>query len=803
MTPAPTVRLPSPTPESASTPPWVSPEPTTPLTPTDEDGDGVDRESDCDDTNPTVYPGALELEDGVDNDCDGEIDEAVSPVDADQDGYPASPAGDDCNDADPTVYPGAEETCNGIDDDCDGQVDEDTGDTWYQDLDGDGYGNPDTAVRSCTPPEGHVSADAGVDCRDTNDHVHPGAEETCNGIDDDCDGQVDEGATITYYADADGDGYGDLSTPAEACKPPEGYVSNALDCNDADPAVSPGALEQCNGKDDNCNGAVDEGILSVFYADADGDGYGDASSTLEDCAPPEGYVANDADCRDDDPTIYPGAEEVCNGKDEDCDSVADEGVTPTWYRDADGDGHGTSEAATDACEAPAGYVAVADDCDDTRADVGPDMTEVCDPADLDENCNGLADDADPSVDTYTQSVFYQDADGDGYGDPTTFGKWCEQPQGHVDDHTDCDDSDPKVHPGATETCNNIDDDCDGTTDEGVRDTWYLDGDSDGYGDADNTVLACSPPSGYSSNSTDCDDTDPNVHPDAAETCNNIDDDCDGQIDEDGTDLFFQDLDGDGYGNPEVVTIACSAPPGYVSDDSDCDDTLDTVNPAGQETCNGIDDDCDGRIDEDVSDAWYRDNDGDGYGDPDLWTFACYSLPGYADNALDCDDSNSDIHPGATEICNELDDDCNGLVDDGASAAYTWSDTLYDFQTASSEFGNTGAGMFAARQTAPSSDACLALEVRDFCRVVAKGFDQDAGICIVWALRAGGAEPDWGSGWDSVDMRTNCGAPGRPVGCLKDGTSGYGYVSQACADDYIYDGTSCPTSGNVVWKRVLK
>ncbi len=768
----------------------------------DADGDGVPADTDCDDDDPTVYPGAIEIADGKDNDCDDEVDEN-SGVDADEDGYAAPPVGGDCDDTDPTVYPGATEACNEIDDDCNDEVDDGAGPYWYADLDGDGYGNPDSGIRSCDAIAGYVSADAGFDCRDTNDNVYPGASEVCNGTDDDCDGNVDEGATGTYYLDGDGDGFGTTSTSIEACQPPEGYVSNTLDCDDSSATVFPGAPETCNTVDDNCNGTADEGVLLVFYADNDGDGYGDLSQTTQACTAPPGYVSDHTDCRDDDVQIHPGAEEVCNGSDDDCDTVVDEDAMTTWYLDADGDGYGAASTATSACDQPENHVAAGGDCDDDDPGVNPAAQEVCDEADTDENCNSLADDADDTVDPYSQTTFYRDTDGDDFGDLSGSGKYCDPPSGFVSDHTDCDDTVSTIYPGADETCNGVDDDCDNAVDEGVTATWFRDDDQDGFGVTGETTTACSLPQGYAAKDGDCDDSNPKTNPAATETCNGVDDDCDGFVDEDGTNLFYADNDGDGYGDPAVSQQACDPPETFVSDATDCDDTDNTVHPDADESCNSVDDDCDGWIDEGVTPTWYRDSDNDGYGTPGSWVEACASPDGFSDNDQDCDDNDSNIHPGAIEWCNNADDDCNGAVDDNADQSYTWSSTTYDFQTASSEFGNVGNGMWAARQPASSRQACLDLEVADVCRVIARGFDDTTSVCIVWALKSEGAEPAWGGAWDSVDMRSNCGAPGIPVGCLRDETSGYGYVSQACADDYIYDGTTCPTGNNIVWKRVPK
>ncbi|MBK6363887.1 MAG: putative metal-binding motif-containing protein [Saprospiraceae bacterium] len=143
---------------------------------------------------------------------------------------------------------------------------------------------------ACSPPSGYVADN--TDCNDNNVLINPGATEICNGLDDDCDGGVDEGVQNTYYADADNDSYGDATVTTMACSPPSGYVTDNTDCNDNNVLVNPGATEICNGLDDDCDGGVDEGVQNTYYADADNDSYGDATVTTMACSPPSGYVAD-------------------------------------------------------------------------------------------------------------------------------------------------------------------------------------------------------------------------------------------------------------------------------------------------------------------------------------------------------------------------------------------------------------------------------------------------------------------------------------------------------------------------------
>ena len=251
----------------------------------------------------------------------------TDPLDTDDDGDGYTENQGDCNDNNINVNPGASEVCNGIDDDCDGEIDEGVQNTYYQDYDGDTYGNPLVSTEACTAPSGYVSDN--TDCDDTDANVHPGATEVCNGIDDDCDGEIDEGlTTYTYYRDSDGDTYGNPSVSTEACTAPPGYVSDNTDCDDNDANVHPGATEVCNDIDDDCDAEIDEGLTTyTYYADTDSDNYGDPDNSTTTCSdtPPAGYVTDNTDCDDTDAAINPGATEIRNGIDDDCDGEIDEG----------------------------------------------------------------------------------------------------------------------------------------------------------------------------------------------------------------------------------------------------------------------------------------------------------------------------------------------------------------------------------------------------------------------------------------------------------------------------------------------
>ena len=232
-----------------------------------------------------------------------------------------------------------------------------------------------------------------------------------------------------------------------------------------------------------------------------------------------------------------------------------------------------------------------DDCDDGDADVNPDAVEVC---------NGVDDDCDTFVDDgLVFSSYRPDGDGDLFGDvdaPEI--RACAQPPGAVPDGTDCDDANPDAHPGASEVCDGVDNDCDFDIDEDLIVRQYRrDEDEDGYGDRDGEALeSCAPIDGLVDTTGDCDDDDPGVHPGVEEVCNDVDDDCNGGID-DGLpfDTWYPDVDGDGFGDEDADPfLACDTPDDAALDDAtDCDDDDPDVRPDQVDPCRDCDDTNDG------------------------------------------------------------------------------------------------------------------------------------------------------------------------------------------------------------------
>ncbi len=376
---------------------------------------------------------------------------------------------------------------------------------------------------------------ASGDCDDSQASVSPSSPELCDGVDNDCDGEVDEEVQSTFWADLDGDGAGDPNAPILACTLPAQASTNDNDCNDAQATAFPGAVETCDGFDNDCDGAVDEPDAvdaATWWADTDNDGFGDAFAVDIACEAPSGFVpaatTDAADCDDTAFDVFPGADERCNDIDDDCDGEIDEPTAvdaPTWYIDYDGDGFGSDLSTLVQCDAPRWYVANGEDCDDAIVDISPSAVEICDG--IDNDCDGDTDE-DDAIDART---WFVDADADGYGEASGARVACNAPTGFVSRDDDCDDALFVVNPGAPEVCDGWDNDCDTVVDEDdAMDAlaWFADADSDGFGDAEDLVRACDAPSGRVADDGDCDDNAPDVHPGAVEVCRNgIDDDCDG------------------------------------------------------------------------------------------------------------------------------------------------------------------------------------------------------------------------------------------------------------------------------------
>ncbi len=557
----------------------------------DADGDGItEADGDCDDEDPEVFPGNVESCNGTDDNCNGMTDEGWP--DTDGDGTADCLDAEECdgvdNDGDGEIDEDFSDTdgdgvadcmevevCDGADNDGDGEIDEGF------DVDADGY-------TSCG------SEELPADCDDDDALINPGADELDEDLtDNDCDGMIDElgwaqgdlviteiMANPQAVSDPRGEWF-ELINMAEEVRYLNGMAvvlasgDEHLLVSEELLAVEPGEYFLIgNNADVETNGRVEldyaiDGLLLGNESDSitlwtteleiearswdDGASMPDtagASMSLDaqafdlglydaenwcasqtawvfrsdygtpgmpnDLCPNfdhdgDGYSFDSGDCDDDDPAIFPGAEDFWyDGVDQDCDGWSD--------FDADLDGFDAAMYG-------------GDDCDDADDEINPDATEICDDGDIDEDCNGLADNADSGATGTT--TWYTDTDLDGFG--TGAGTdYCDPPPRSSLTDGDCDDANDAAHPGATEVWyNGVDEDCDGAND--------YDADGDGY-ESD------------AHGGTDCDDEDATVYP----------------MD------YYPDDDGDGFGDEyAAATSTCEPPSGYVTDNTDCDD----ANPA--------------------------------------------------------------------------------------------------------------------------------------------------------------------------------------------------------------------------------
>ncbi len=596
---------------------------------------------DCDDADAAIHPGVLEACGGADEDCDGltdDADPALDPAsatawyaDADGDGHDAGVAGyaclrpagaaasaGDCDDADPGAFPGAPEVrADGIDQDCDGAIDD-----------------PDSAIPVCPCAQAALGAHSYLFCAETA--TWQGAQDACLALGYDIVQIEDSGENAWIWATAEGT---------------DAVSSWWIGLSDSD---STGAAEGAFGWPDGTG--LDDWDFSAWRAgepndyDADGDGVG------EDCARYTDNAAglwNDSDCAAE---VYYVCEAGC-------------AIVLSWP-DADGDGSGDAALPVAGCEAGAGMVTVGGDCDDSDPSVGPGGAEVCGGGD--EDCDGLTDDADPSIDPAGQTRWYPDGDGDGWGVESGDVTACLQPAGFVAQSGDCDDRNAATHPGATEVNDGIDNDCDGYTElqdadgDGLNhlleqsigsDPYDPDTDGDGLSDGDEVTI-----DGGAARDTDGD---------GAPDWNDTDDDGDGvpTAGECGdTDLSTPppDTDGDGITDPldedsDGDTLWDGTEAGKDSDGDGADDRIDPDDdgdgiPTGIEAT--VDTDGDGGSDFDVDGDGtpnHLDDDTDGDGCPD--------------SAEGDGDGNGDGLPDfADQACGEQKEEVCGCASGGSGAA---------------------------------------------------------------------------------------------------------------------------------------
>lgn len=671
----------------------------------------VNNRSDCNDNNPNV----------------NEVQTWY--LDADGDGVGGSISQESCDPPPNHVLSTGDE--------CDNDASTLNGHTWYFDSDGDGFAGSATTIIACTAPANYyATAD---DCDDSNPNLHPNtvwyldsdgdglggnttamacvapANHVSNTLDlDDANACITDSTPVTYYEDADGDGYGNPNRDQLCSNPPHtattSWVINSTDCDDSDSNAYPGKVwyrdvdgdgwgassptkTQCtqpagyvaNQADyDDSTSLITNIAPQTYYRDADGDGYGTSSSSRYQSHRPNGYVTNINDCNDNDPLqhnftlwyidqdgdgkgfnptllgitnslrssptqnfpasgvvtttqgclINPG-NFVTNSDDyDDLDPLITEVIPRYFYRDADGDGYGTASVTIFQSDIPTGYAFNEDDCDDTNALLHPNTLWY-----LDMDGDGWGsdtslvqchaptgyvsntldyDDTTEHITNIAPQTYYRDADGDGYGTISDTLFYSYQPSGYTTDNTDCDDSNAQINPLTL---------------------WYLDADGDGFGTrstaATATTQQCTTPLGYVLSNDDYDDTTVNIINIAPQN-------------------FYQDADGDGYGNPIIFLYYSLRPTGYVTNNLDCNDQDQYINPQK---------------------IWYQDYDGDGLGNPNITTTSCTTPTGYVDNNGDL----SDISQYITNIATRTfyyDNDKDGFGDPNNTGDYSFAPPGY-------------------------------------------------------------------------------------------------------------------------------
>ena len=687
----------------------------------------VSNSTDCDDTNPLLNPNTVWYLD-ADNDTYGDLANLFTGCTPPTTGNYVQNS-TDCDDANPNV--------NAVT-------------TWYLDSDNDGFGNLSMTTQNCGQPVGYVANS--TDCDDANNQINPNATEVFDGFDNNCDLVIDEGFTLTtYYEDLDGDNFGSSVSIQSVTNPGAGYSLVSGDCNDNNNLINPNATEICDGVDNNCDLNIDESLPTfTYYLDADNDGFGDLNFTTTDCSVPAGYSVNSLDCNDANNQINPSATDVpANNIDEDCSgadaplvplmlgiyeftqpsacpvtatAVTTQPTTATFgtflssgvncqaagnvYNNNDWNTTTTIDlteyaefsitanecqsidldriAFNHRCSATGGTPTwyVRSSLDNYATDLGTGISGNNNNQNLDDTVTlGAAFNAVSNVTfrfyltgigttgatfrfdnvslygnafALPTQTYYADVDNDGFGDLSFDSLSCSIPVGFVLNSTDCNDADSLINPNTV---------------------WFLDTDLDTFGDASNSIVSCTQPAGYVLDSTDCNDNDNQIT---------------------GSIMYYVDADLDGFGDFATGATFCTNPgAGYVTNSTDCDDSNNSIFPGATEICDGIDNDCVGGIDNGLTFVtYYTDADLDGFGTGAGQSLCTNPGTGFAIVAGDCNDSNDQINPDSPEICDGIDNDCAGGIDNGLTFVTYYVDAdndTYGTGTGQSLCSNPGAG----------------------------------------------------------------------------------------------------------------